>query len=234
MHSKLCNGQRFGPSTNEVLKVISLFFTIGAFTTLMSSLHAEASVSNPSSTLILSAGEIQKKPADKSIKVTKPEWSDLTPSQKIALLPLRDNWNFLGDTSKRKWIALSVNFQSLAVAEQVKLHARMNEWVTLSQQQRTEARLNFTQSKLVPQSHKSATWEAYQALSPEDKKQLARIENDRKTKSSSSAKVSQAPKLNTAPVKIWAQPAQVSAKLILDRHTLLLKSIDREESSSKN
>jgi hypothetical protein len=113
----------------------------------------------------------------------------------------------------------------------------MNEWVTLSQQQRTEARLNFTQSKLVPQSHKSATWEAYQALSPEDKKQLARIENDRKTKSSLTAKVSQAPKSNTSPVKIWTQQPQsalASARLVIDSHTLLLKSVEAEENSSKN
>jgi hypothetical protein len=234
MNPTASSKQGFAPGTNGVLRLLTVFFSIGAVSTLMPSLHAEASVSDATNSFTLSAGSLQKKPATKVVEATKPAWIDLTASQKIALLPLRDNWHFLGDTSKRKWIALSVNFQLLAVAEQVKLHARMNEWVALSQQQRTEARLNFTQSKLVPQSHKSATWEAYQALSPEDKKRLARVEKEKKSLSSSGPKNSQAPKLSTAPVKIWAQPARASNKLILDRHTLLLKSNEIEESSSKN
>lgn len=215
----------------------SIFFIISVWVALIYPLSADASVSDAGSSLILSAGEVQKKRPSKTIEATKPEWSELTSSQKMALLPLRDNWRYLGDTSKRKWIALSNNFQSMAPAEQVKLHARMNDWVSLSQQQRMEARLNFTKSKLLPKSHKSATWEAYQALSPEDKKNLARAEKEKKSSTSAGLKNNQKPKLMTAPVKILArqpQQALASANLILDRHTLLLRAHELEESSSKN
>ncbi len=60
------------------------------------------------------------------------------------------------------------------------MHSRMAEWASLSQQQRTQARMNFAESnKLVPKEKaektatKTATWEAYQALSPEEKQKLA-------------------------------------------------------------
>lgn len=235
-----CNRHPRTKSTQSAQRLVgfcSFFFVIGVCATLIQPLSADASVSDAGNSLTLSAGEVQKKRPIKSIEATKPEWSELTSSQKMALLPLRDNWRYLGDSSKRKWIALSNNFQSMAPAEQVKLHARMNDWVSLSQQERMEARLNFAQSKLLPKGHKSATWEAYQALSPEDKKRLARAENEKKSATAAGPKSSQKPKLMAAPVKILArQPhrALASANLILDRHTLLLRAHELEESSSKN
>ena len=75
--------------------------------------------------------------------------------------------------SKRKWIALSKNYTSLPPAEQGKLHSRMTEWVALSPQQRTQARLNFAETKALAPDDKKAKWEAYQALSPEAKQKLA-------------------------------------------------------------
>jgi hypothetical protein len=232
-----CHRQLRAQSTQKTLGLCSFFIIIAVCVALIQPLSADASVADAGNSFTLTAGEVQKKRSSKAIDATKPEWSELTSTQKIALLPLRDNWRYLGDTSKRKWIALSNNFQSMAPAEQVKLHARMNDWVALSQQQRMEARLNFAQSKLLPQSHKSATWEAYQALSPEEKKRLAHAEKEKKSSTSAGLKSSQKPKLMRAPVKILArqpQPAVVSAKLILDRHTLLLRPHDLEESSSKN
>ena len=54
---------------------------------------------------------------------------------------------------------------------------RMTEWVAMSPQQRAAARLNFAKTKelsteLTP-DEKKAKWETYQALSPEQKKDLA-------------------------------------------------------------
>jgi hypothetical protein len=232
-----CNRQVRTPSTQKMVGLCSVFFIVGIWVAIIHPLNAVASVSDAGNSLTLSAGEIQKNRSSVTIEATKPEWSELTSLQKVALLPLRENWRYLGDTSKRKWIALSNNFQSMAPAEQVKLHERMNDWVALSQQERMEARLNFTKSKLLPKSHKSATWEAYQALSPEDKNRLARAEKEKKSSTSAGLKSSQKPKLMTAPVKILArqpQQALASAHLILDRHTLLLRPQELEESSSKN
>jgi hypothetical protein len=57
--------------------------------------------------------------------------------------------------------------------EQARLHSRMAEWAALSPQQRTLARLNFAEAQTVDADDKRAKWEAYQNLSPEEKRKLA-------------------------------------------------------------
>src|SRR5207253_10497564 len=62
----------------------------------------------------------------------------------------------------------------LSGEEQAKLHSRMAEWVGLSPQQRSAARLNYGETKKLSSDDKKAKWEAYQALPPEEKKKLDR------------------------------------------------------------
>lgn len=102
-----------------------------------------------------------------------PSWTDLTASQRQSLQPLAGQWAGLSEAQKRKWIALSRNYSRLPPAEQAKLHSRMAEWVALSPRQRTEARLNFADTRQLSPDDKRAKWEAYQALSPEEKQKLA-------------------------------------------------------------
>lgn len=104
---------------------------------------------------------------------SKPAWKELTPAQQVSLKPLAANWATINEAQKRKWLALSTNYPSLAPAEQAKLHSRMAEWVSLSQQQRTQARMNFAETKKLPPDEKAAQWQAYQALSPQEKQKLA-------------------------------------------------------------
>ncbi|MGV3571180.1 MAG: DUF3106 domain-containing protein [Ramlibacter sp.] len=110
-------------------------------------------------------------------RVSKPEstptWSELTPQQREALAPLTGSWSKLSEAHKRKWLALSANFPAMPPPEQARLHTRMAEWAALSPQQRTQARMNFAESKAVPAGDKKAKWEAYQALPPEEKRKLA-------------------------------------------------------------
>jgi hypothetical protein len=68
---------------------------------------------------------------------------------------------------------LSENFFIMPPAEQARLHSRMSEWAALSPQQRTLARLNYAEAQQVDPTDKRAKWEAYQALSPEEKSKLA-------------------------------------------------------------
>jgi len=103
----------------------------------------------------------------------KPTWAELTPPQQQALAPLNGTWRTLSEAHKRKWLALSENFAAMPPAEQARLHSRMTEWATLSPQQRNAARLNYAQARQVAPSEKRAKWEAYQALSPEEKRKLA-------------------------------------------------------------
>ncbi|MFZ9510321.1 MAG: DUF3106 domain-containing protein [Burkholderiaceae bacterium] len=100
-------------------------------------------------------------------------WAQLTPAQRVALAPLAATWPQISEGQKRKWIALSRNFDQLSDAERRRLHERMGEWVALSPADRARARLNFADLRQHPADDRRAKWEAYNALSDEDKRRLA-------------------------------------------------------------
>ena len=100
-------------------------------------------------------------------------WNGLSSAQQQALKPLAGSWNGIDEAQKRKWLAMSRNFPAWPAAEQAKLHSRMTEWAALSPKQRSQARLNFAETKKVPTEEKKARWESYQSLSPEEKRKLA-------------------------------------------------------------
>lgn len=102
-----------------------------------------------------------------------PSWFELTATQKQALHPLAEHWPFLSQLQKRRWMVLAQSFASLPAPEQSKLHERMAEWASLSAQQRNQARLNFAKAKQLAPDNKRAQWEAYQALTNEEKRILA-------------------------------------------------------------
>jgi hypothetical protein len=112
-------------------------------------------------------------PRSNGKQLIRPLWTELTPAQQQALAPLAPKWDTVSEVQKRKWLALSQNFPKMSGAEQAKLHSRMTEWVTLSPQQRTQARLSFGETKQLSPDDKKAKWEAYQALSAEEKSKLA-------------------------------------------------------------
>jgi hypothetical protein len=137
----------------------------------------QAQIELPSS---LGNGTPRTRPAPPPVKVaqaprpeSKPSWNELTPAQKQALAPLANTWSKLGEAHKRKWLAVSQNYPTMPAGEQARLHSRMAEWAALSPQQRTTARMNFAETQKVPVDDKKAKWEAYQALSPEEKRKLA-------------------------------------------------------------
>lgn len=106
-----------------------------------------------------------------------PAWAALSPLQRQALAPLAATWGSLSAGQQRKWLEVSRNYPALAVADQAKMHGRMSEWVALSARERSAARLNFAAAseiakELSPQE-KKAKWDAYQALSPDERKKLA-------------------------------------------------------------
>lgn len=113
------------------------------------------------------------RPAQAGKPEAQPTWAELSPAQQQALAPLTSTWASLSAAHKRKWLALSANYGNLPAPEQERLHSRMREWALLSPQQRTQARLNFAETKKVAPADKRAQWEAYQALPPEEKRRLA-------------------------------------------------------------
>ena len=120
-----------------------------------------------------STGSNEAHSTETRVLASGPAWSALEPGQRQALQPLAARWALLSELQKRRWLVLAQTFATLSEAEQAKLHNRMSEWASLSAQQRNQARLNFaTANKLAP-DNKRAQWEAYQALSAEEKRRLA-------------------------------------------------------------
>ena len=150
-------------------------------------------------------------------------WQSLQSSQKKALAPLAPHWAQISHAQKNKWLAMSINFDNLSTKEQAILHERMAEWVSLSPQQRAQARLNFNQTKTLDADAKKTQWEAYQALSPEDRKKLAAQQT---TGIQGAATASQA----TTPRKIIPLPGKSipaeaannsTTSIVIDKKTLL-------------
>lgn len=115
--------------------------------------------------------------AAKSEAPSKPSWKDLSASEQTALRPLAANWDSMGISQKLKWQSVAKDFDKLPVAQQSKMHTRMAEWAALSPKQRADARINFAEHRqltdgLTPEQRK-AQWQAYQQLSPEEKRKLA-------------------------------------------------------------
>lgn len=105
--------------------------------------------------------------------VSKPLWRDLTARQQKALQPLAPYWDELTEPHKRKWLAVSRDYAKMSPEEQEMLHSRMTDWAGLTNQERAQARVNFANVKQVPVDERKAKWEAYQALSDEEKSKLA-------------------------------------------------------------
>jgi hypothetical protein len=150
-------------------------------------------------------------------------WLNLTDSQKKALAPLAPHWAQISPGQKNKWVAMSKNFDNLSAKEQATLQERMADWASLSPQQRAQARLTFNETKNIAADEKKTHWEAYQALSAEEKKKLAA---QQKTGIQGAATASQAPppnKVMRLPGKSTptAEPGKTTPAVVIDKKTLL-------------
>jgi len=128
-----------------------------------------------------------------ALSVSRPTWNELTASQKGALAPLATHWSELTEGHKRKWIALSRNFSDWPPEEQARVHGRMSAWAALSTPERNQARVNFAEARKVDRDEKMARWEAYQALSDEQRDKLASVVVPRRPGVAVAAKPPRAP-----------------------------------------
>ena len=101
------------------------------------------------------------------------DWKSLTDAERQTLAPLASKWESMSEPHRRKWIKIASTMPSMDATERDKLKQRMAEWAKLSRNERELARLNFAQSKVAGKSDRQASWEAYQALSPEERQRLA-------------------------------------------------------------
>ena len=102
-----------------------------------------------------------------------PTWQSLTPAQRNLLAPLANDWDQLGPTQRSKWLNATPRLATLPAPELARLHERMRDWAHLTPSERANARVSFQVAKQVDAEQRQAKWEAYQALPPEKRQELA-------------------------------------------------------------
>jgi Protein of unknown function (DUF3106) len=100
-------------------------------------------------------------------------WRELTRVQRQSLQPLENVWNTISADRKLKWIEIAQRIPQMPDDERARVQLRMAEWVMLGPAERGLARLNFQEAKQINPELRQAQWKAYQALSEEEKRQLA-------------------------------------------------------------
>lgn len=143
-----------------------------------------------------------------------PAWSTLTTPQKLALYPLAERWALISEVQKRRWLSLASNFAALPAEEQAKFHDRMTDWASLSAQQRNQARLNYAVTNRLAPDDKRAQWEAYQALSDEEKRALAAIAAPKPKGAATALRPVSPKKLAQVPAATQANPNRPNAPKI--------------------
>lgn len=145
---------------------------------------------------------------------TKPRgWAALSPAQQTALQPLQQEWDHIDPPRKNKWIEIANRFSTLPPAEQARIQGRMTEWAQLSPRERGQTRLNFKEAQQIAPADRKARWEAYNALSAEERQSLAARAAPASSPSVSQGGTRREPstgKLNTVPVAVPVRPKAVA------------------------
>ncbi|MDE2080973.1 MAG: DUF3106 domain-containing protein [Burkholderiales bacterium] len=102
-----------------------------------------------------------------------PAWASLNKAQQSALAPLQRDWATIDSVQKQKWLEVAGRFPRMVPAERQRVQGRMAEWAHMTPAERTRARLQFQESRELTASERKAKWQAYQALSAEQRQQLA-------------------------------------------------------------
>ncbi len=105
-------------------------------------------------------------------------WASLSPAQQAVLAPLADEWDGLDAARKSKWLEIAARFHTLTPEQQARLRERMIAWTRMTPAERQQARVGFQSNPQLRdeklQSEKlQSKWEAYQALTPEERQALA-------------------------------------------------------------
>jgi hypothetical protein len=100
-------------------------------------------------------------------------WSKLKPAQREVLKPLEQDWAGIDAQRKLKWLQIADRLPNMPPDERARVQTRMTEWARMTPEQRGQARMRFEEARQLPAEDRRLRWEAYQALSPEEKHQFA-------------------------------------------------------------
>jgi hypothetical protein len=101
-------------------------------------------------------------------------WNSLSPAQRAALAPLQREWNSIDPSGKQRWLEIAGRLPSMPPDERARVQDRMTAWSRMTPEQRGQARLRFQEARRLSNEERQARWQAYQALPPERKQELAR------------------------------------------------------------
>lgn len=127
-------------------------------------MHARAFAAIIALTLLSAAGSVCAEEG--------PRWQELSATQRSALKPLERDWSSIDASRKQKWLEIASRFHTLPPEEQQRMSNRMTQWAKLSPAERGQARQNFQEARQLAPQERQARWQAYQALTPEQRKQL--------------------------------------------------------------
>jgi hypothetical protein len=100
-------------------------------------------------------------------------WTALSPQQKRDLHPLQKEWLGLTADRQQKWLEVAARMPFMSDDERERVRERMYEWARMSPAQRGQARLQFQEVRQWPSEDRQARWEAYLALTDDERSALA-------------------------------------------------------------
>jgi hypothetical protein len=104
---------------------------------------------------------------------TSPQWASLSVAQRQALAPLQRDWNGIDNGRKQKWLEVAARFPTLPAEERTRIQTRMADWARLSPAERASARVQFQETRVLSTEQRQKSWQAYQALPDDERRQLA-------------------------------------------------------------
>jgi Protein of unknown function (DUF3106) len=164
---------------------------------------AQAQSSAPAPAPIKAASGSATNPLQAVKPLTQKKWSELPAAEQSVLAPLKSDWTSIDPVRQAKWLEIARNYPKLTPTQQQTLQTRMKEWASMSPTERNKARLNYAEAQKSTQTltpeEKRAKWEAYQALSAEEKQKLAKTIQPLPNSASLATKPTQQKKLTAVP-----------------------------------
>ena len=100
-------------------------------------------------------------------------WHLLSARQQLALQPLQKDWSTLSSDRQQKWLEVAARMPTMTADERSRIQERMAEWARMTPYQRGQARLQFQEVRQLQAEDRQARWEAYLALTDDERTALA-------------------------------------------------------------
>jgi hypothetical protein len=144
-----------------------------------------------------------------------PSWASLTIAQQQALAPLKSGWASIDAPRKQKWLEVAARFPSMPADERARVQERMAEWSALTPAERSRARLQFQETRQIGAEERQARWQAYQALSDEERRTLAQAAKPAVKHNGASSPTTGKPTSMTGKAGSGTEPAQTKRNIVV-------------------